>query len=218
MPRPVLHDYFRSSAAYRVRIALNLKGIDYTQHAVNLIRDGGEHLSDAYRAINPQARVPSLETADGDVLIQSPAILEWLEETHPTPPLLPAGTMARARIRAVAAIIACDIHPLNNLGVMGYLKGPLGCTQDAVNAWYAHWVYKGFSAIETLLRRAETSGPFAFGDLPTLADVYLVPQVFNARRFNVPLDAYPRIVAADAACADIPAFAKAHPSRQPDAV
>ncbi len=215
MVRPVLYDYFRSSAAYRLRIALNLKGIDYAQQPVNLVQGGGEHRGAAYRAINPQARVPSLEI-DGDVLIQSPAILEWLEETHPAPPLLPADALVRAHIRAIAAIIACDIHPLNNSGVLGYLKASMGCTEAAVAAWYAHWVSEGFSAIETLLGRAATAGPFAFGDRPTLADVYLVPQVFNARRFHVPIDAYPRIVAADAACADLPAFAKAHPSRQPD--
>lgn len=209
-----LYDYFRSSAAYRLRIALNFKDVDYRQVAVHLVRDGGEHLKADYRAINPQARVPSLQLEDGTVLTQSPAILEWLEETHPAPPLLPEDATLRAKIRAVAAIVACDIHPLNNLTVMKYLKGPLGADEAAVKAWYAHWVREGFEAIEALL---PDDGPFAFGDLPTLADVCLVPQVFNARRFEVPLDAFPKIRMADEACNRLMPFAEAHPARQPDA-
>ena len=202
-----LYDYFRSSAAYRVRIALNLKGLAYERHEVHLVRDGGEHLTPAYRAINPQARVPALELDDGTILIQSPAILEWIEETHSEPPLLPADPILRARVRAVAAIVACDIHPVNNLGVLNYLRGQLGHDQETVNAWYRHWVEEGFHAIESLVE----GKPFCFGDRPSLADVALVPQVYNARRFNVPLDPFPKIARIDAACAAIKAFADAGP-------
>jgi maleylacetoacetate isomerase len=202
-----LYDYFRSSAAYRVRIALNLKGLAYERHEVHLVRDGGEHLKADYRAINPQARVPALELDDGTILTQSPAILEWIEETHPEPPLLPADPILRARVRAVAAVVACDIHPVNNLGVLKYLRGPLGHDQETVNAWYRHWIEEGFRAIETLVE----GEPFCFGDRPSLADVALVPQVYNARRFDVPLDPFPRIARINAACATIKAFVDARP-------
>lgn len=212
-----LYDYFRSSAAYRLRIALNIKGVAYAQIPVHLVRDGGEHHKDAYRAINPQGRVPSLALDDGKghqtVLTQSPAILEWLEERHPEPTLLPGDAEERAKIRAIAALIACDIHPLNNLNVMNYLKDTFNVAQDDVTIWYANWVTRGFEAIEALLPE---DGLFAFGDTPTLADIYLVPQVFNARRFNVALDKFPKIVARDATCQKIAAFATAHPTRQPD--
>jgi maleylacetoacetate isomerase/maleylpyruvate isomerase len=192
-----LYDYFRSSAAYRVRIALNLKGLAYERHEVHLVRDGGEHLKADYRVINPQARVPALELDSGTILTQSPAILEWIEETHPEPPLLPADPILRARVRAVAAIVACDIHPVNNLGVLKYLRGQLGHDQETVNGWYRHWIEEGFRAIESLVE----GEPFCFGDRPSLADVALVPQVYNARRFNVPLDPFPKIARIDAACA-----------------
>ena len=205
-----LYTYFRSSAAYRVRIALNLKGVRYDSVPVNLLQ--GEHTSEAYAAVNPQKRVPALDIG-GTVLVQSPAILEYLDEIHPEPPLLPVGAVARARVRAVCALIACDIHPLNNSSTLAYLRQRLGQDQAALDAWYAHWVLQGFDAIERMLE----PGPFAFGARPTLADVYLVPQVFNARRFNVPLDSYPRIVAADAACAALEAFQAAAPDRQADA-
>lgn len=202
-----LYDYYRSSAAYRVRIALNLKGIAHSSREVHLLREGGEQFKPEYRAINPQGRVPSLVLDDGAVLIQSPAILEWLEEAHPEPPLLPADPVGRARVRAVAAIVACDIHPLNNLSVLNYLRGPLHQEQAAVDAWYHHWILQGFPAIEALI----DPRPFCFGERPTLADVVLVPQVANARRLKVPLDDFPKIVAADAACAEVDAFARARP-------
>jgi maleylacetoacetate isomerase len=202
-----LCDYYRSSAAYRVRIALNLKEVDHSSREIHLLRDGGEQFKPQYRAINPQGRVPALVLDDGTVLIQSPAILEWLDETYPEPPLLPADPIARARVRAVAAIVACDIHPLNNLSVRTYLGGPLHQEQPAVDAWYHHWVLQGFSAIEALIE----ANPYCFGARPTLADVVLVPQVGNARRLNVPLEAFPKILAVDTACAGIEAFARARP-------
>jgi maleylacetoacetate isomerase len=205
-----LYTYFRSSAAYRVRIALNLKGVAYEPIAINLLK--GEQTSEAYAALNPQMRLPSLDIG-GTVLIQSPAILEYLDEVHPEPPLLPLGAVQRAKVRAVSAIIGCDVHPLNNSGTLAYLKKQLGCDQAAADAWYAHWIVEGFKAIEPLLG----PGPFAFGAKPTLADLYLVPQVFNARRFHVPLDAFPKITAADAACSRIEAFRAAAPENQPDA-
>jgi maleylacetoacetate isomerase len=203
----LLYDYYRSSAAYRVRIALNLKGVGYTSREVHLLRDGGEHLKPEYRAINPQVRVPSLALDDGTVIIQSPAILEWLEETHPEPPLLPRDAVARARVRGVAAIVVCDIHPIDNLCVLNYLRGPLHLEQPAVDAWYHHWILEGFRAIEALIEGT----PFCFGEQPTLADVVLVPQVANARRQAVLLHEFPKIVGVDAACAKIGAFARAQP-------
>jgi maleylacetoacetate isomerase/maleylpyruvate isomerase len=206
-----LYTYFRSSAAYRVRIALNLKGVSYEAVPVNLLK--GEQREEAYAAVNPQRRVPSLEIG-GTTLIQSPAILEYLDEAYPEPPLLPVGAVNRAKVRAIASLIACDIHPLNNSGTLSYLKSRLGHDQAAADEWYAHWVRDGFDAIEAMLG----PGPYAFGSRITLADVYLVPQVFNARRFNVPLDAYPKIAAVDAACAAHKAFQDAAPASQPDAV
>ena len=205
-----LYTYFRSSAAYRVRIALNLKGISHESVSVNLLK--GEQREAGYKALNPQMRVPSLNIGE-TILIQSPAILEYLDEVYPEPPLLPMGAVNRAKVRAIASLIACDIHPLNNSGTIGYLKNRLGHDQAAADEWYAHWVREGFDAIEAMLG----PGPYAFGSKITLADVYLVPQVFNARRFNVPLDAYPKIVAADAACAELKAFQNAAPANQPDA-
>jgi maleylacetoacetate isomerase len=205
-----LYGYFRSSAAYRVRIALNLKGLAYESASINLLK--GEQENASYNAINPQGRVPALDIG-GAILIQSPAILEYLEEVHPAPPLLPSDPVARARVRAVAGIIGCDIHPLNNSGSINYLKRRLGHDQAETAAWYAHWIRQGFDAIEQILE----PGPYAFGSAPTLADLYLVPQVFNARRFDVPLDAYPKIASVDAACAELEAFQSAAPARQPDA-
>ena len=206
-----LYTYFRSSAAYRVRIALNLKGVAYDSVSINLLT--GEQREEGYRAINPQGRVPSLDIGAA-TLIQSPAILEYLDECYPEPPLLPVGAVNRAKVRAVSSLIGCDIHPLNNSGTIAYLKKRLGHDQARADEWYAHWVREGFDAIERLIE----PGPYAFGSRITLADVYLVPQVFNARRFNVSLDAYPKIAAVDAACAGHKAFQEAAPASQPDAV
>jgi maleylacetoacetate isomerase len=205
-----LYTYFRSSAAYRVRIALNLKGVAYEAVPVNLLK--GEHRDEAYRVVNPHGRLPALDLGD-TVLVQSPAILEYLDEVFPEPPLLPGDPVQRAKIRAVASLVGCDIHPLNNLAVLSYIKRQLGHDQATVDEWYAHWIRQGFDAIETMIK----PGPFAFGSQPTLADIYLVPQIFNARRFNIPLDAYPNIVSVEAACAAQPAFQEAAPARQPDA-
>ena len=205
-----LYTYFRSSAAYRVRIALNLKGVAYDSVSINLLT--GEQREEGYRAINPQGRVPSLDIGVA-TLIQSPAILEYLDECYPEPPLLPVGAVNRAKVRAVSSLIGCDIHPLNNSGTIAYLKKRLGHDQATADEWYAHWVREGFDAIERLIE----PGPYAFGSRITLADVYLVPQVFNARRFNVSLDAYPKIAAVDAACAGHKAFQDAAPASQPDA-
>jgi len=208
-----LYSYFRPSAAYRARIALNLKGLPYDMESIHLTRGGGRQHSPEYRAVNPQARVPALRLDDGDVLIQSLAIIEYLDEIHPEPPLLPADPVARAHVRALAHAIACDIHPLNNTSPLFYLKNQLKHEQAEINTWYAHWVTVGFEAVEALLR----PGPYAFGDRVTIADVCLVPQVANARRFNVPLDKFPKIVAVDAACLKLAAFDKARPENQPDA-
>lgn len=208
-----LYSYFRSSAAYRVRIVLNLKGLSYDIIPLHLSKDGGRHKTPEYRAINPQMRVPALALSDGEVLTQSLAIAEFLDEAHPEPALLPADALQRARVRAVAQIIACDIHPLNNLVVLNYLKNQLKHDQATIDVWYRTWVTAGFEAIETMIK----PGPYAFGSQVTLADVCLVPQVYNARRFKVPLDRFPNIVAADAACLKLSAFAHAQPENQPDA-
>ena len=208
----ILHGYWRSGAAYRTRIALNLKGLSYEQRGVDL-RTGAQH-SEAFRALNPQGLVPALEIG-GAVLIQSPAILEWLEEAHPAPPLLPADRVDRAHVRAMAALIGCDIHPLNNLRVGKALRETFGADQAAVDAWAARWILPGFAALERLVE-AHGDG-WCFGAAPTLADCYLIPQVFSARRFNVPLEAFPRLLAIDAAAADHPAFVAARPDNQPDA-
>jgi maleylacetoacetate isomerase len=208
-----LYSYFRSSAAYRVRIALNFKEIDYDIVPIHLLNDGGRHKSAQYRAINPQMRVPALELPGGEVLVQSLAIINYLEETFPEPPLLPPDARSRAHVRGIAEIVACDIHPLNNTSPLGYLRDPLKQDQDAVRAWYHHWILEGFAAIEAMINPA----PYAFGAAVTLADVCLVPQVANAKRFKVPLDAFPKILAAEEACQQLSAFEKARPENQPDA-
>ncbi|MBZ0138823.1 MAG: maleylacetoacetate isomerase [Pseudorhodoplanes sp.] len=207
-----LYNYFRSSAAYRVRIALNLKQLSYESVPVHLAKDDGHHKRPEYRAINPQMRVPALALSSGETLIQSMAIIEYLDEVFPDPALLPTDAAERAHVRAVAQIVACDIHPLNNTGTLAYLR-KLGHDEATVNAWYASWVTAGFEAIEKLIR----PGPYAFGPHVSLADLCLVPQVFNARRFKVPLDAFPKIVGVDAACNKLAAFDKARPENQPDA-
>lgn len=211
-----LYDYFRSSAAYRVRIGLRLKGLEYESVPVHLIRDGGEQLQDAYRAINPSALVPAL-AVDGATITQSLAILEYLDEMHPLAPLLPRDAQGRARVRSLALMIACDIHPLNNLRVLRYLVKEAGLSEDAKNAWYVHWVQEGFAALEAHLAGSSDTGRFCHGDTPTLADCVLVPQVFNAVRFNIDLAPYPTIARIDAACRALPAFVAAHPSQQSDA-
>lgn len=208
----ILHGYWRSGAAYRVRIALALKGLSYAQQGVDL-RTGAQG-SAAFVALNPQGMVPALEV-DGAVLIQSPAILEWLEETHPVPALLPNGLVERAHVRAMAALIGCDIHPLNNLRVGKALRETFGADQAAVDAWAARWILPGFEALEALVIRHGAG--WCFGDTPTMADGYLIPQIYSARRFNVALDGFPRLLAIDAAAARHPAFMAAHPDAQPDA-
>jgi maleylpyruvate isomerase len=217
-----LYTYFRSSAAYRVRIALNLKGVAYEAVPVHLLKNGGEHLQADYRAINPSALLPSLQIDDGHgapamTLTQSIAILEYLEETHPEVPLLPADALGRARVRALSLMVACDIHPLTNLRVLKYLAGPLGAYEETKKEWYRHWVREGLAAIEAQLGGSPDTGRFCHGEAPTFADCCLVPQVFNARRFDIDLAPYPLISSIDAACAELPAFAAAHPSRQVDA-
>jgi len=208
-----LYTYFRSSAAYRVRIALNLKGLPYDMAAIHLTKDGGQQRKPDFVAVNPQMRVPALELSSGDVVPQSLAIIEYLDEIHPDPALLPADALERAHVRAISQIVACDIHPLNNLIVLQYLKRELKHEQAEIDAWYHHWVIEGFKAIEAMI----SPGPYACGAQVSLADVCLVPQVFNARRLKVPLDAFPKIVAADAACLKLAAFDKARPENQPDA-
>ena len=208
-----LFSYFRSSAAYRVRIALNLKELPYEIVPIHLTKDGGRQHTQEFRAINPLARVPALELSGGEVLTQSLAIIEYLDEIHPEPPLLPTAALGRARARAIAQMIACDIHPLNNLIALQYLRRQLKHEQPDIDAWYHHWITQGFTAMEEMLDPA----PYACGQHVTVADICLVPQVANARRLKVPLEKFPKIVAVDAACLKLPAFDKARPENQPDA-
>jgi maleylpyruvate isomerase len=210
-----LHGFFRSGSSHRLRIALNLKGLACEYIAVNL--RGEEHLSARYKALNPQGFVPTLET-DGEVLIQSPAIVEWLEERFPTPPLLPADPRDRARVRALAAIVGCDIHPVNNRRILEYLRGPLGCDEGTINTWCATWITAGFDTIEALIAADRDPGEYCIGHTPTLADVYLVPQVESARRFKMDVSRWPLISAVDAACNRLDAFRRAAPALQPDAI
>ncbi|RTR05917.1 maleylacetoacetate isomerase [Halomonas nitroreducens] len=210
-----LYGYFRSSAAYRVRIALNLKGLAYDQAPVNLVK--AEQRGDDFRARNPQGLVPVLETDDGERLTQSLAICEYLEERYPAPALLPVDPAGRARVRGLAQLVASEIHPLNNLRVLKYLVHELGVDDTAKLAWYRHWIHEGFAAMEAMLTQDAGTGEFCHGDAPTLADVCLVPQVFNAERFECDLSAYPTIRRLVASCRALPAFQQAAPEAQPDA-
>jgi len=212
-----LYSYWRSSAAYRVRIALNLKGLNYEIEPVHLVRDGGEQHSPEYRRVNPQELVPTL--VDGRrVIRQSMAIIEYLDETYDgETKLLPTTARDRARVRALAMLVACDIHPLNNTRVLKYLEKDLGADEATRKRWIAHWIEEGFASFEELIARHPSTGQFCEGDTPTLADVCLVPQVYNARRFGVDLSAYPTIEAIVAACAQLDAFDRARPEKQPDA-
>ena len=209
MSRPILYEYYRSSAAFRVRIALNLKGIDYESRPVNLLESAQQ--SDEYRAMNPQGLVPMLEM-DGIRLTQSLAIIVYLDMRFPNQPLLPASADARTHVISLSETIACDIHPLNNLRVLKYLKSELGHSQEEVDRWYAHWIREGLTALEVLA--AGRSGTFLFRDGPTMADCCLVPQLYNARRFNVPLDDYPTLLRAEEHANKLEAFAAAHPDKQ----
>ncbi len=208
MNKPVLFDYFRSSASYRVRIALNLKGLDYERVPVNLLE--GEQNVKAYRARNPQGFVPMLEMG-GQRINQSLAIIDYLDAIFPDPTLMPSEPADRAHVLALALVVACDVHPLNNLRVLKYLCGPLGQDEAKRNGWYVHWVQEGLAVLEA--QAAPRAGRFLFGDTPTLADVCLVPQLANARRFDVPLDDYPTLLRADAEANKMEAFAAAHPDR-----
>ena len=212
----ILYGYWRSTAAYRVRIALNLKGIRYESAPVHLTRDGGEQKQSRYQDINPQMLVPTLE--EGEVRIgQSLAIMEYLEEVYPEPALLPGDSFQRARARQVALAIACDIHPLNNLRVLSYLQQELGVDDDGKMKWYHHWITENFTALETLAAADADGGPYFLGDTVSIADICIVPQFYNARRFDVPLDRFPRLLEIDRACRDVDAFRGAAPENQPDA-
>lgn len=207
----ILHGYWRSGTSYRTRIALNLKGLAYQTASVDLRT--GEQKSEAYRALNPQGLVPALETGDGLILTQSPAMLEWLEETYPTPALLPSSAPDRAVVRAMAALIGCDIHPLNNLRVLKAVRA-LGADQAGVDAWAGGWISDGFSALETLVARYGQG--WCFGETPTLADCYLIPQIYSARRFNLDLTSFPRLMEIERRANLHPGFIAACPDNQPD--
>ncbi len=208
-----LYGYFQSSAAYRARIALNLKDLDYELVAIHLTKDGGHQFTEEYTKLNPQQLVPAI--IDGDVtLAQSMAIMEYLEEAYPDHPILPADPAGRARVRSLSQIVACDIHPLNNLRVRKYIVEDFGLTQDHGQTWQEHWINRGFAAYETMLAGGAT---FSHGDTPTMADICLIPQMFNARRINMDISAYPNLLRIEEACNALPAFERAHPKNQPDA-
>jgi maleylacetoacetate isomerase len=208
-----LFTYFRSSAAYRVRIALNLKNVPHDAVPIHLVKNGGEQYGAAYGQINPQNRVPALALDDGRVITQSLAIIDYLETTYPDPPLYPADPVDKARSLALALVIGADIHPLNNLRVLKYLKNEMGHDQSQIDAWYVHWIADGFKAVEALIE----GDTYCFGDKVTVADLFLAPQVYNARRFKVDMTPFPKIVAVDQRLMALPAFGKAEPSAQPDA-
>ena len=209
-----LYNFWRSGTSHRTRIALELKGLNTEYVAVHLANE--EHLQDAFKAINPQQLVPALDTGS-EVLIQSPAIIEWLEEKYPTPALLPRDPVRRAQVRALAAIVGCDIHPINNRRILEYLRHTFGANTDAINAWCGTWITAGFDAYEALLAADTKRGRFSHGDAPTIADCYLIPQIESARRFKVDLTKWPLIMAVEKACLELDAFQKAAPSQQPDA-
>ena len=210
------HGFFRSGAAWRCRIAFGLKGVSPDFVPVHQRRGGGEQKMPAYKALNPQGLVPTLEV-DGHVLTQSLAIVEWLEETIPEPAFLPKDPLARAEVRAFALAVACDIHPINNLRILNYLKDPLGHDQATVDGWYRHWCAEGLAGLEAIAQSHAGRGRFVFGDTPGMAEICLIPQIGGARRFGVDMAAYPRLVEVEAACNDLAAFADAVPGRQPDA-
>jgi maleylpyruvate isomerase len=211
-----LYTYFRSSAAYRVRIALNLKGLDYQPHFIHLLKDGGEQHQDAYRELNPQGLIPALVTDNEGALTQSLAIIEYLDESYPEPPLLPASASARAFVRSLALMVCCDIHPLNNLRVHAYLKDELHVNDDARQLWYQHWINEGLSALEKRLNAQEHNNTFCYGDTPTIADLCLIPQLYNAKRFDCDISAYPTLRKIYTHCMELEAFIKAAPENQPD--
>lgn len=213
----ILYSYFRSSAAYRVRIGLNLKGLDYQIKPVHLLKDGGQQHQPDYVQVNPVQLLPALDD-DGLIITQSLAILEYLDERYPELPLLPKASAERAWARSVAQTVACDIHPLNNLRVLQYLKNELHAEEDARNEWYRHWVSVGLQGLEALVQRhGKKAQSFIFGDIPGIAEICLVPQLFNARRFEIDLTAFPRLLAIEEKCLELSAFQKAAPDRQPDA-
>jgi len=209
-----LYNFWRSGTSHRTRIALELKGVSTEYVAVHLVKE--EHLQDAFKAVNPQQLVPALDTGN-EVLIQSPAIIEWLEEKYPTPALLPRDPQRRAQVRALAAIVGCDIHPVNNRRILEYLRHTFGADNDAINAWCGTWISAGFDAYEALLAADTHRGRFSHGDAPTMADCYLIPQIESARRFKVDLTKWPLIMAVEKACMELEAFQKAAPGKQPDA-
>jgi len=211
-----LYNFFRSSASYRVRIALNLKGLAYEYLPIHLRRSGGEQYTPEYRAINPQSLIPTLED-EGRLATQSLAILEYLEEQYPTPPLLPKTPADRATVRAMALAVACEIHPLQNLRVLNYLKNTFHQSEEDTQAWCRHWIEGGLTALEQLVVAVPDHSNFCFGDTPTFADLCLVPQLYNARRFGCDLSRFPTLVEIDETCRALPAFANAVPEKQPDA-